>query len=193
MEKPAVAGQFMGIENERTVQGGLRTDARRKENRSMEINRGTKESFCVIGKEGSTNDEKGFIKKLWDEVNNNFDMVSDLVKRDEHDDIIGLWGVMSDFSRSMKPWEDDFSKGLYLAGVESWDDAMAPGGWTKWVVPTHDYLYVKVEERMPEAFYGVLDYIKNNGLELAGAVNEYYAPDENGQLYLFFPVRDIAV
>lgn len=35
---------------------------------------------------------------------------------------------MSDFSRSFHPWED-FSKGLYLAGVECSDDAEAPDGW----------------------------------------------------------------
>lgn len=35
-----------------------------------------KESFAVIGKEGSTNDGEGFIQKLWDDANGHFDEVA---------------------------------------------------------------------------------------------------------------------
>ncbi len=35
----------------------------------------------------------------------------------------GIWGAMSDFSRTFRPWEEGFSKGLYLAGVECEDEA----------------------------------------------------------------------
>lgn len=40
-----------------------------------------KESFVVIGKEGSTNDGKGFIKKLWDNANSHFNEVAHLAKK----------------------------------------------------------------------------------------------------------------
>ncbi|WP_394854992.1 hypothetical protein [Clostridium lamae] len=33
----------------------------------MEINKCIKESFSVIGKEGSTNEGNGFIQRLWQE------------------------------------------------------------------------------------------------------------------------------
>lgn len=55
------------------------------------------------------------------------------ILKDENGNISGIWGAMSDFSRSFQPWED-FSKGLYLAGVECNEDAEAPDGWTKWVI-----------------------------------------------------------
>lgn len=35
----------------------------------MKIEKCTKESFVVIGKEGTTNDGNGFIQKLWDDAN----------------------------------------------------------------------------------------------------------------------------
>ena len=38
----------------------------------MDIKKCTKESFSVIGKEGSTNDGDGFIDKLWVNANNHY-------------------------------------------------------------------------------------------------------------------------
>ena len=94
-----------------------------------------KKSFVVIGKEGSTLDGEGFIQKLWDDANSHFGEVAHLAKKDANGGIVGIWGAMSDISRSFKPWEDGFSKGLYLAGVECVDNAEAPDGWTKWIIP----------------------------------------------------------
>lgn len=99
-----------------------------------------KEEFAVIGKEGSTSDGEGFIQKLWDDANGHFSEVAHLAKRDSNGGIVGIWGAMSDISRSFKPWEDGFSKGLYLAGVECVDHAEAPDGWTKWTIPSYEYI-----------------------------------------------------
>ena len=41
----------------------------------MKIKKCRKESFSVIGKEGSTEDGIGFIQKLWDDANSHFDEV----------------------------------------------------------------------------------------------------------------------
>ena len=38
----------------------------------VEINRCVKESFSVIGKEGSTMDGSGFIQRLWEDANSHF-------------------------------------------------------------------------------------------------------------------------
>ena len=69
-----------------------------------------KEKFVVIGKEGSTLDGEGFIQKLWDDANSHFSEVAHLAKKDANGGIVGIWGAMSDISRSFKPWEDGFSK-----------------------------------------------------------------------------------
>ena len=82
----------------------------------MKINKCVKESFVVIGKEGSTSDGEIFVQELWDNANLHFEEVKHLAKKDENGNIVGIWGAMSDFSRSFNPWED-FNKGLYLAGV----------------------------------------------------------------------------
>ena len=100
----------------------------------MKVKRCAKESFVVIGKEGSTLDGEGFIQRLWVDANSHFGEVQHLAKKDENGNISGIWGAMSDFSHSFNPWED-FNKGLYLAGVECRDDAEAPNGWTKWIIP----------------------------------------------------------
>ena len=59
-----------------------------------------KEKFVVIGKEGSTLDGEGFIQKLWDDANSHFSEVAHLAKKDANGGIVGIWGAMSDISRT---------------------------------------------------------------------------------------------
>ena len=94
----------------------------------MRLETRKKDAFAVIGREGSTSDGPGFIQKLWADANAHFSEVRALAKRDETGRPVGFWGAMSDCSRSFEPWEDNFSKGLYLAGVECEDGAQAPPG-----------------------------------------------------------------
>lgn len=115
----------------------------------MKLEKCIKESFIVIGKEGSTNDGTGFIEELWKNANSNFIEVAHMAKKDGNGNLLGVWGAMSDFSRSFDPWQNGFSQGLYLAGVECNDDAVAPKGWTKWIIPTYEYLYVENEAAIP--------------------------------------------
>lgn len=154
----------------------------------MEIKKCMKKSFSIIGKEGSTNDGTNFIERLWSDANSHFNEVSELAKRDEKGNLIGLWGAMSDLSHSFKPWEDNFSKGLYLSGVEVTEDAQAPEGWVKWTIPSYEYLYVKRENS--RTFANVITYFNENNIQLAGAVHEFNCP-ETGHGYLFFPIRKL--
>lgn len=154
----------------------------------MNINKCVKESFVVIGKEGSTNDGEGFIQKLWEDANSHFNEVEQLAKKDEQGNILGIWGAMSDLSHSFLPWEDGFSKGLYLAGVECVETAEAPGGWTKWVIPGYEYIYVEIEE--DNVFAKVIQYMEENDIELVGAVHDFTCP-ETGKGYMFFPIKKI--
>lgn len=111
----------------------------------MDIQTCVMDSFSVIGEEGSTNDGKDFVQKLWANANAYFSEVAELAKKNELGNPVGFWGAMSDFSRSYQIWEDDFTKGLYLAGVEVRDGVEAPRGWVKWTIPAFEYLYVKNE------------------------------------------------
>lgn len=154
----------------------------------MEIQRCIKESFSVIGKEGSTNDGNGFIQKLWADANSHFNEVAELAKKDEEGNLLGIWGAMSDLSHSFNPWENNFSKGLYLAGVEVTDDAQAPKGWVKWTIPSYEYIYVKNENT--STFVDVIKYLKEIDIQLVGAVHDFNCP-ETGQSYMFFPVRKL--
>lgn len=146
-----------------------------------------KKSFAVIGKEGSSLDGAGFIQKLWDDANSHFEEVRHLAKKDEKGNIAGIWGAMSDFSRFFHPWED-FSKGLYLAGVECNDDAEAPDGWTKWMIPGYEYIYVECEDE--DTFSKTIKYLEDNGIPLVGAVHDFVCP-QTGKNYMFFPVRKL--
>lgn len=76
-----------------------------------------KESFSVIGKEGSTNMGEGFIQQLWNDANLHFNEVAHLAKKDSDGNLAGCWESMSNMSMEFKPWEDGFSKGMYLAGI----------------------------------------------------------------------------
>ena len=144
------------------------------------------DAFSVIGREGSTSDGPGFIQKLWADANAHFSEVRALAKRDEAGRPVGFWGAMSDCSRSFKPWEDNFSKGLYLAGVECEDGAQAPQGWTKWTIPGYEYLCVQAEGE--STFSQVLEFMKSQGILLAGAVQDFTCP-ATGTNYMLFPIR----
>lgn len=154
----------------------------------MKIEKCIKKSFSVIGKEGSTLDGPDFISRLWVDANTHFNEVKQLSKKDEYGNIVGIWGAMSDFSHSFKPWENDFSKGLYLAGVECDDKAEAPQGWTKWVIPSYEYIYVECEDK--NTFSEVLGYLQKNNITLVGAVHDFTCP-KTGKNYMFFPIRNL--
>ena len=146
-----------------------------------------KKKIVVIGKEGSTLDGEGFIQKLWNDANSHFNEIAHLAKKDVNGKLVGIWGAMSDISRSFKPWEDDFSKGLYLAGVECFDDAKAPDGWTKWTIPGYEYIVVENHEVV---FEETIRKINEKGIALVGAVHDYTDP-ATGKDYLYFPIREL--
>ena len=152
----------------------------------MNIDMISKPAFSVIGKEGSTADGVGFIQGLWAEANAHFDEIAHLAKRDENGIPVGFWGAMTDFSRSFQPWVDEFSQGLYLAGVECADDAVAPEGWVKWTIPGFEYL--RAECTSETVFADMLQHLKEQGMELAGAVQDYTDP-KTGRNYMLFPTK----
>ncbi len=154
----------------------------------MNIQRCTKKAFVVIGKEGSTQDGNGFIDALWNDATAHFNEVASFAKKDENGRPLGFWGAMSDLSHSFKPWEDHFSKGLYLAGVECVDDAIAPAGWTKWIVPGYEYLYVERESM--DTFTQMIQYLHENNLPLVGAAHDFTCP-KTGKHYMFFPIKQL--
>ena len=154
----------------------------------MNMEKCMKEAFAVIGKEGSTNDGPGFVQSLWTDANAHFAEVAHLAKKDENGNLVGIWGAMTDFSRSFLPWEDGFSRGLYLAGVECVDDVQAPEGWVKWNVPGFEYLRVECDH--DGVFPEMIDYLRENGISLAGAVHDFTCP-QTGKNYMYFPIGRI--
>lgn len=152
----------------------------------MDIQKCEKLAFAVIGKEGSTADGAGFIERLWHDANSHFPEIAPLSKKDAAGNILGIWGAMSDFSHSFHPWENGFTQGLYLAGIECEDDAEPPAGWTKWTIPGYEYIYVENENN--DTFTNVIAYLHENNIPLAGAVHDFNCP-ASGKGYLFFPIR----
>ena len=152
----------------------------------MEINSCKMDSFVVIGKEGCTKDGAGFIERLWEDANTHFNEIAQLAKKDENGNLIGIWGAMSDFTHSFKPWENNFTEGCYLAGIQCEEDVKAPEGWTKWVIPAYEYLYVQQEGT--NTFSEMIQYLKEHDLTLVGAVHDYNCPI-TGKGYMFFPVN----
>ena len=144
-----------------------------------------KESFCVIGKPGSTNDGPDFVQKLWQEANSHFHEVEHLAKRDQAGKLTGVWGIMTNLGFDFLPWEDNFSKGLYLAGIEVEADAIPPEGWEKWNVPGFEYWKVKMDS--PDTFRETIHLMQERGQDLVGAIQDYTDP-ATGQNYMLFPV-----
>ena len=154
----------------------------------MKIERCKMPAFAVIGKEGSTNDGEGFIARLCEDANSHFDEVAALAVKDENGNLLGIWGAMSDMSRSFQPWEDGFTRGLYLAGVQCELNQQAPEGWTKWIIPAYEYLYTECTE--PDTFARMIAYMQDNNIVLAGAVHDFTCP-QTGKNFMFFPIRKL--
>ena len=154
----------------------------------MNIERISLPALTVIGIEGSTRDGAGFIQRLWSEANARFGEIAHLVMRHPDGTPVGFWGAMTDFSRSFRPWENNFSEGLYLAGAECNSGSEPPKGWMKWIIPAFEYL--KVENDAPEVFPRVLEYMNINGMTLAGAVHDLADP-ASGKNYMMFPIRKL--
>lgn len=145
--------------------------------------------ITVIGKEGLCTAENNIVQQLWQEANSHFNEVEALGMKNADGAYVGFWGAMSDEGRSYRPWTHQFTRGLYLAGVEAYADAIAPEGWAKWVMPARKYIVVDVEpDRYGEIFNEVINnIISEKGMELAGAVCDYTEP-ATGKNKLFFPV-----
>ena len=151
----------------------------------------TKPAFSVIGREGSTQDGEGFIARLWETANAHFAEIAALTKPGSGGSPVGIWGAMSDFSRSFKPWEESFSKGLYLAGVEARDGALPPEGWTVWTLPAMEYLRVPVGPGgTGVAFEAGIRELREQGIELAAAAQEFTDP-ARGEAWVLFPIRKL--
>lgn len=150
----------------------------------MEYTHITLASFTAIGISGSTDEGEGFIRRLWDRANSRFGEVAYLALCDENG-APRVWGLMSDMSMSFAPWEDGFTRGRYLAGVEVAPDAAAPEGWEKWTSPAYEYIAAPADA--PDAFPRALTYLSENGYVLAGAAYDRIVPGAGGYIYL--PVR----
>ena len=146
-------------------------------------------AFSVIGMEGEAEPGHNPAPALWETANARFGEVEALALWDENGVPVGFWGAMSDLSRSFLPWEGGFSRGLYLAGVQVPDGARPPEGWTKWTLPAFACLRVRAEGDYAAAFRAGLEELERRGLSLAGAVQDFNCPAEDGQLYLFFPFK----
>lgn len=145
-------------------------------------------SFAVLGKLGSTKDGQGFVQRLWQHANEQFGDVKHLALTNEFNDYMGFWGLMSDYDMNFMPW-DHYQNGYYLAGVEVDMHTKAPEGWTKWIFPSCECIAVKVEGEYQACIAKGLDYLKAHHYTLAAAMIDFMDPLEQGQPYIYFPIK----
>ena len=146
--------------------------------------------ITIIGKEGLCTKENNVVQSLWQQANSNFKEIEDLGMKNPDGSFVGFWGAMSDETRSFLPWTDNYSRGLYLAGIEVSADTAVPDGWVKWVMPARKYLVTDVAQvNYGKTFKEVINnVIPELGMKLAGAVCDFTEPS-TGQNKLFFPVE----
>ena len=156
----------------------------------MEIKEIRLPSFTVIGKEGSTYQCADIVPKLWQQMDNDFSQVWPLAIKDENGKIDHSWGLMSDLNHQLLPWSDNFSKGLYLAGVEVEKDCEVPQGWTKWNIPERTYMVMEIPDgQYQKTFKKGIDFqLYYRRYKLVGAVCDY-TDLKTGKNYLYFPVE----
>ena len=146
--------------------------------------------IAVIGREGLCTKEKNAVQDLWRQFNAHFSEIADLGMKNPDGSLVGFWGAMSDEAMTFMPWTDGFSRGLYLAGLEVYEDTPVPDGWAKWVMPARKYIVTDVTPvSYGETFRNVINrLIPELGMKLAGAVCDFTDPAA-GQNKLFFPVK----
>ena len=129
-------------------------------------------SFSVVGIEGSSHDGPDFVAQLWDKAEKK---IADVLPSLKIRNIFPIyWGLMSDNSRSFKPWENDFSEGIYLAGFELADDRLIPPeGWSKWDVPAQTYFVLPLDGDYKETLHQGLKTIQANGYVLSAAIFDH--------------------
>ena len=156
----------------------------------MEVKIVSKEAFTVIGKLGQGPADGGaqWVPPLWAAADAGFSEIAPLAKLDEQGKLVGLWGAMSDVAETFRPWR---AQGKYLAGCEAKDDATAPKGWTKWVIPAATYAVVCCSlKKYSDAFDHMMgNYLPDNGYTLAGAVHEFYLRPGSEKVCLYFPIK----
>lgn len=149
------------------------------------------DSITVIGKEGVCTPEQNIVSQLWAEANGHFPEAAALGKKDNAGNFAGFWGLMSDLGRHYLPWENEYTTGLYLAGVETETDSEAPAGWVKWVVPERTCFVLEIGEGgYQTAFRQGLETLPKLGFRLSGAVCDYTEPS-TGKNFLVYPVEAI--
>jgi len=158
----------------------------------MNIKKCLKDEFAVIGKVGKTSDGEDFVNGLWKKANEGVNEIASLVKRDGNGVPVGFWGLRSAEKMPLAEWADG-EEGMYLAGLEVKNDAYAPLGWIKWVVPASVYVSVQVEGKIEDAVREVKKYCEKNQLIIKGAYHEYMNAFLPGQLILFFPVVEKSI
>lgn len=149
-----------------------------------------KHSFSVIGKLGQGQSSIGYqwVPALWGDANHHFEEIQPLVKLETSGEIEGLWGIMSDIDENFSPWKEE---GKYLAGCEVKEDAVPPEGWTKWMVPSYEYLVIRCNQsEQSKAFQETINVtLPTNKMELVGAVHERFFPKTAGEMALYFPIK----
>jgi len=146
--------------------------------------------IAVIGKEGLCTEQQNIVPVLWQEANTHFPEVAELGLKAPDGTYLGFWGAMSDEGKTFQPWTHQFSRGLYLAGIQTEVTAQAPEGWTKWILPARTYLVIDVSpETYGDTFREVIrTVLPERRMKLAGAVCDYTEPS-TGKSKLYFPVE----
>jgi hypothetical protein len=145
-------------------------------------------AFSIIGKEGTTQDPSFQIERLWAEAENHFPEVARMVLFSFSAPV--LWGVMSDFSRQLKPWEKNYQNGLYLAGYQLLDSQLIPPeGWQKWDIPARDYFVEEIGDDYSSSFKRGIASLTRNGFSLSGAPMDY---SKNGRTFIYFPIEALS-
>jgi len=144
-----------------------------------------KDSFAVIGKagQGIADNPQKWVMPLWEEANSNFIEVESLIRKNKSS-IPLIWGAMNDIEESNKRWGE---AGKYMASGEADVDAIAPEGWTKWIIPAQTYLVVSCTmDKYGDVFKGIVDKL---GPNITGCVHEYYPePGNPNTLDIYFPI-----
>lgn len=112
------------------------------------------------------------------------------------------WNYLMDYGQHIRrlhhrgqlplPWYIDFDSTITNVSIRDGKfdgiDAQAPEGWTKWVVPGYEYIYVECESM--DTFPIMIEYLNKNDIKLAGAVHDFTDP-KTGKNYMFFPIRKL--
>lgn len=132
-----------------------------------------------------------WVRPLWKRLDDEFDTIRHLVRRNADGQVETFWGLISDAHNYLAPWG---AEGRYMAGCAAVAGVSPPKGFAIWHVPKQTCLVVTcTQDSYNDTYANIIAQLEGlNNYRMCGAMRECYPLGlAQGMLQLYFPIRTL--